>query len=54
MIAIALIGAFTLYSEQKHQSLAQQGKNIFRNDIPKSQSCKLGTPWKPLQLNPRS
>ena len=32
MIAIALIGAFTLYSEQKHQSLAQQGKNIFRND----------------------
>src|SRR5438270_129333 len=32
MIALALIGAFTLYSEQKHQSLAQQGKNIFRND----------------------
>ena len=32
MIAVALIGAFTLYSEQKHQSLAQQGKNIFRND----------------------
>jgi hypothetical protein len=32
MIALALIGAFTLYSEQKHESLAQQGKNIFRND----------------------
>ena len=32
MIAVALIGAFTLYSEQKHQSLAEQGKNIFRND----------------------
>jgi hypothetical protein len=32
LIAIALIGAFTLYSEQKHESLAQQGKNIFRND----------------------
>jgi hypothetical protein len=32
MLAMALIGAFTLYSEQKHESLAQQGKNIFRND----------------------
>jgi hypothetical protein len=32
VIVIALIGAFTLYSEQKHQSLAEQGKNIFRND----------------------
>ena len=32
MIAVALIGALTLYSEQKHQSLAEQGKNIFRND----------------------
>jgi hypothetical protein len=32
MIAVALIGAFTLYSEQKHQSLAEQGKNIFRFD----------------------
>src|SRR3954469_2145145 len=32
MIAVALIGAFTLYSEQKHLSLAEQGKYIFRND----------------------
>src|SRR3954463_5811998 len=37
MIALALVGVLTLYSEQKHQSLAQQefarrGKNIFRND----------------------
>src|SRR6476646_2436454 len=35
MIAVALIGAFTLYSEQKQnnaEQLARQGKNIFRND----------------------
>src|SRR6478609_11644805 len=32
MIAVALIGAFTLYSEQKHPSLARQGKSIFRFD----------------------
>ncbi|HLK53859.1 MAG TPA: hypothetical protein VKU42_10395, partial [Candidatus Angelobacter sp.] len=35
MIAVALIGAFTLYSEQKQnnaEQFAQQGKNIFRND----------------------
>ncbi|MGZ7060710.1 MAG: hypothetical protein ACXVJU_15605, partial [Candidatus Angelobacter sp.] len=35
MIAIAIIGALTLYSEQKQnnaEQLAQQGKNIFRND----------------------
>src|SRR6476661_2749659 len=35
MIAIAIIGALTLYSEQKQnnaEQLARQGKNIFRND----------------------
>ncbi|MGZ4879080.1 MAG: hypothetical protein ACXVIO_12935, partial [Candidatus Angelobacter sp.] len=35
MVAIAIIGALTLYSEQKQnnaEQLAQQGKNIFRND----------------------
>jgi hypothetical protein len=35
MIAVAVIGALSLYSEQKQnnaEQLAQQGKNIFRND----------------------
>jgi hypothetical protein len=35
MIAVAIIGALSLYSEQKQnnaEQVAQQGKNIFRND----------------------